>query len=482
MERNSIYVILAVTVALTQASCQKEEMVNRLGMSDDTIKYAVSMWEFSQTRGTVGSASSTVMLTGVGDSLSIPMEWTVTDGIGISPAPDGTKGTLVNTTGDDNMALSEFASLIGNTFVAKAFDDEGAEKVSQTVTWSTTSSAWVGAPEAKWPKGTSLDFLAYANLPGSQTATITKDGVSTVHTVPASAADQKDILFGHYSGNGDNTGTAEIRFEHPLTAVRFLQGELGDGFVIKGISLEGIAETGTASMAPGGTITWSGVESHEYTVSQDKADGLVLSDLAGYDGAKLIGETFIIIPQDLEDNNVTVTVTFTNGKTATAELATGAWEAGKTNTYTLSYIESLDIEIQEDFDKVTKESVKVKNTGSNVNTYIRMAVIANWVDGNGNVAKTCDWQTEGTLTGKNWGDDKKWKEGGDGWFYYVNGVRPESVTEELFSSYAPGTAPYAGTHLDMIVQVQAVEYDSEKQNVTAAWGGEAANLLSTNIE
>ena len=476
------YTIALAAGVLALAGCQNDEMVNRQDMDGMTVKYAVASDCPVRGRAEIGNTGTMLSLTGNGDSLSIPMEWTVTDGIGISPAQDGTKGTLVNTTGDDYKALSEFASLIGNTFVAKAFDGEGVEKVLQTVTWSTTSSAWVGAPEAKWPKGTSLAFLAYANLPGSQTATITKDGVSTVHTVPASAADQKDILFGHYSGNGDNTGTAKIRFEHPLTAVRFLQGELGDGFVIKGISLEGIAETGTASMAPGGTITWSGVESHEYTVSQDKADGLVLSDLAGYDDAKLIGETFIIIPQDLEDNNVTVTVTFTNGKTATAALATGAWEAGKTNTYTLSYIESLDIEIQEDFDKVTKESVKVKNTGSNVNTYIRMAVIAIWVDGNGNVAKTCDWQTEGTLTGKNWGDDKKWKKGSDGCFYYVNGVRPESVTEELFSSYAPGTAPYAGTHLDMIVQVQAVEYDSEKQNVTAAWGGEAANLLSTNIE
>lgn len=453
------YIIALAAAVLTLAGCQNDEMVNRQDVDGMTVRYAVVSDCPVRGRAEIGNTGTMLTLTGNGDSLSIPMEWTVTDGIGIGPAPDGTRGTLVNTTGDDNMALSEFASLIGNTFVAKAFDDEGAEKVSQTVTWSTTSSAWVGAPEAKWPKGTSLAFLAYANLPGSQTATITEDGVSTVHTVPASAAEQKDILFGHYEGDGDGEGTAEILFEHPLTAVRFIRGAIDESMIIKSIELDGVAQTGTATMVSGGTITWSGVESHEYTVSQDKADGLVLSDLAGYDGAKLIGGTFIIIPQDLASNNVTVTVTFTNGKTASAELATGAWEAGKTNTYTLSYIESLDIEIQEDFDKVTKESVKVKNTGSNMDSFIRVAIVAGWFDANGGMVAAWD-ESQGTF--ENLCPAASWVKGSDGYYYCKTAVSPGQSTPELFSKYTAPTAPVTGAHLEMTIISQAVKAEDGK--------------------
>ena len=352
------YTITLAAAVLTLAGCQNDEMVNRQDMDGMTVRYAVVSDCPVRGRAEIGNTGTMLSLTGNGDSLSISMEWTVTDGIGIGPAPDGTKGTLVNTTGDDYKALSEFASLIGNTFVAKAFDDEGAEKVLQTVTWSTTNSAWVGAPEAKWPKGTSLDFLAYANLPGSQTATITKDGVSTVHTVPASAADQKDILFGHYSGNGDNTGTAEIRFEHPLTAVQFKYGEIVDNLKVKSITLEGGAASGTATMTSAGTVNWSDVSAYNKTVSQSNASGLPVDD-----SSKLLGETFLLIPQTLSDKNVSISVEFTNGDIATGTFDAGMWEKGKTNTYTLGF-NPFTYEYTLDLETSSESNINFTNTTS----------------------------------------------------------------------------------------------------------------------
>ena len=284
--------ILAATLLI--AGCSKDVTLSE--DSGDAIKYDVSF-------ASIGSKSS--------------------------PA-QGTKGQLVNETGSD-AAPQDYGI---TKFVASAYNGETALYSNQEVKYS--DSKWSTTETYYWPQNTSLDFYAYANLPASTAYTsvaIAQTGVTlSGYTVPETAADQKDILLGSYHGTGYGKGTAEIRFEHPLTAVRFIYGEIDDNQKIKSISLEGVAASGTATMDAEGAIAWSGVTSFNKTVNQTKESGLDVNATS-----KLIGEPFIIIPQDLAENNVKVVVSLANGKSFEAGLTTGEWLAGKTNSYTLYY-------------------------------------------------------------------------------------------------------------------------------------------------
>ena len=274
----------SVLAALCLTGCQKNELSGDKDFNDGTIKYTIDM----------------------GRSVS-------------------SKGELVNTTGSDQ----ELQTYGIEEFPASAYN--GSTPVFENKAIKYTAGKWSTEDTYYWPQKTSLTFFAYANLPGEQTATINNTGVSTTHTVPATAAEQTDILFGYYNGNGGNTGTAEIHFEHPLTAVQFQRGEIDESLGIKSISLSGVAASGTAKMGLDGTISWNGVTDFGKTVSQEKSDGLTVT-------ADIVGEPFILIPQNPAGNNVTVKVTFTDNVSVEAVIAAGEWLAGKTNTYKLNYV------------------------------------------------------------------------------------------------------------------------------------------------
>ena len=398
------YMIFALA-ALALASCQKNGLEDGHNYNDGTIRYAVVMNGASDVDATGTKAAGpdagiqsgsqlqygiVATLNDLTGSLSIPMELEVTDGICKPNGTAVTKGTLVNTTLSDQ-GLGTFSSLVGS-FVTKAYDENDIEKVSQTVSW--IDGAWVGSPVAYWPQSTSLNFFAYANLPSSptsQSAAITAAGVSTNHTVPAAASNQTDILFGHYQGDGGGTGTAQIRFDHPMTAVRFLYGEITGSPSIKSISLEGVAETGKASMALDGTISWSGVSSYTHTVSQTNASGLPLSTLEGYE-AKLIGEPFIIIPQNLGANSVTVKVTFTDDTVVYGTLDTGSWDMRRTNTYTLGYLDEWEYFVE------GMEPVTLAYTGGSAS----MSVKSYRENRTTHVTEPVAWNLEYSTDGTNW--------------------------------------------------------------------------------
>lgn len=329
--KHTKYIFSVALMALSFASCQKDDMPIVVNGNEGSIRYAVSMGDASQTRGSVMNEVSTLVLSDKDGIMTIPMKCVVTEGISadacISEYSTDTRGTLVNTTDNDNKALTEFISTV-SSFVAKAYNGN-TEIASQTVTWST--GKWVATPETKWPKSTELTFFAYANMPGSQTAEIASTGVSMEHTVSASASDQKDILFGYYKGNGGNRGTAEIRFQHPLTAVIFKVGDIGDE-VITSISLSGLAASGTVTMGANGSIGDWNVDAYTATSSQSDDEGLDVDETT-----KIIGEPFILIPQDLAANEVMLTVVCQSGLILETVITSDEWEKGKTNTYTIGY-------------------------------------------------------------------------------------------------------------------------------------------------
>ena len=81
------------------------------------------------------------------------------------------------------------------------------------------------------------------------------------------------------------------------------------------------------------------------------------------------------------------------------------------------------IEIDEVINGTTKTSITIQNTG-NIDAYIRVAVVANKVDKDGNI-------TVGTAPELKLGAD--WQKLEDGYYYYKGVVAPKASTESLGS-------------------------------------------------
>lgn len=101
-----------------------------------------------------------------------------------------------------------------------------------------------------------------------------------------------------------------------------------------------------------------------------------------------------------------------------------------TNTFTPGKVSCQVEEEFKDNDTVKTKAV-IKNTG-NVPAYIRVAVVANTVDEDGNITgmKTL-------LAG--WLNTKSWTEGSDGFYYYKGVVQPDAVTADLLEKDIPLT-------------------------------------------
>lgn len=263
-----------------------------------------------------------------------------------------TKGELINRTGNDIAFPST------DTFKVSAWtgttQDFGYEEVVKRTDvkgndyWITvfpTGHTYAGKDkEHIWKKDETKTFYAYANLPTATGSATVANTASTGQTLTydlskvASADSQKDILLGSYNGTG-NKGVAKITFKHPLTAVGFIVDDIGDE-KIKGITVSGLHKTGSVQMSSTGTIgTWTSTD-YTGTTSQSTTsdDGLTLTALGEEGSPELLGTWFLLIPQEITSTNkVTVTVTFASGDTASAELSSGTWSAGKTNLYKLSY-------------------------------------------------------------------------------------------------------------------------------------------------
>ena len=475
-----------ILCALALAGCRKEGLENQ-GLGDGTVRYAVVMNQSAVTKaGDNGSVASggVVTLKDRSGNISIPMECEVTEGILCASANSeaATKGTQVNTSGS-SQALSGFADAIGKKFAVRAFEGIGSTAlITQDVEWKTDK--WVGSPVAYWPQATILKFLASANLPESEdvaTVGFASTGVTLNYkSVPEDASAQKDILLGWYQGNGSGTGTAEICFGHPLTAVRFLYGDIDGNPSVKSITLEGVAASYTATMTPDGEITPGEVSDYSKTVSQNKSEGLDVDIVTG-----LIGEPFIIVPQDLEGHNVMLTVilsTDSGDVPVTATINAGEWKAGYTNTYRISSeaLTTLTIMVDDRVSGNVKDNLSVSNAG-NCDAYFRVALVGNWKNRSGEIIECWD-ETQGTFAdfpGTDW-----IKIGG--FYYYRNPVDKSAgadayteIESRLFSSYTAPEPPEPGASLALDIIVQGVKYDVLKMNVTEAWGSSVADELNT---
>ena len=129
-----------------------------------------------------------------------------------------------------------------------------------------------------------------------------------------------------------------------------------------------------------------------------------------------------------------------------------------TNTFTAA---KSGTDIVEELDGNQKKSIVVQNTGTAV-SYVRVKLVMNWVDDNGNVSAepvnitpsiTDDWFEQ------------------DGIYYYKTPVAPDGKTENLLKANSPITEPAdkpAGCHLEVTVLAESIQAAPSKA-VEGAW-------------
>ena len=291
----------------------------------------------------------------------------------------GTKGELINTSGSDVVFSSKLSCFwvsawnIPSTGSATVFipdntsdagcvagdatngyyqkvmyrteDDKGV--TYDTPFWTTVGSGTGSNPvddEYLWKNGQTKSFLAYANLPASGASVATAStGQTLTYTTVSSVADQKDILLGYYTGTAGTTspatkGVALMRFKHALSAVEFAVGEIPEDEKITGMTLSGLGKSGSVTMSTGGVFgSWT-VADFTQSLSQSATDGFTPDS-----DTQVIGEPFLLIPQVTETHNVTLTVNFLSGTSASVTITEDTWDKGSHYIYTINHQGGEDI-------------------------------------------------------------------------------------------------------------------------------------------
>jgi len=122
------------------------------------------------------------------------------------------------------------------------------------------------------------------------------------------------------------------------------------------------------------------------------------------------------------------------------------------NTFTPSKVTTY---VEEEFNGQTKSNVKIQNTG-NIDAYIRVAVVANWIDKDGNVygGATPVAGKDYTLTPKT-GENENWFQGSDGYYYCKTAIESGSETPVLIESCAKTTGAEVPEGYDLQVTILA---------------------------
>lgn len=123
----------------------------------------------------------------------------------------------------------------------------------------------------------------------------------------------------------------------------------------------------------------------------------------------------------------------------------------------------VSVEIQEEFDSVTKENVTVQNTGD-IPAYVRAAIVVTWQDEAGNVygqAPVADTDYRISLNLTDWTLV-------DGYYYYGQPVAAEASTTNLINSCSvnTNTTPPEGYYLCVEILAQGIQ--AEGMGATSA--------------
>ena len=152
---------------------------------------------------------------------------------------------------------------------------------------------------------------------------------------------------------------------------------------------------------------------------------------------------------------------------STAVGSTVAFLATKTEPVENSFeYANVSCEVTQNCDTDGSSIVQVKNTGT-ISAYIRAAVVANWIDADGNIAASVPEGYSYDLTCSS----GSWVQGNDGFFYYLLPVAPGALTEGSLLTCTvtcPATPEYT---LSVEVLAEAIQ-STPASAVNEAWNVE----------
>lgn len=462
-------------------------------------------------------------------------------------ANDNTKGTPITNANSDSLfkangGLKIWTFITDNSNKKSAYFDDvltdwGARETSDQ--WP-ISAGWATGYHYYWPKSLPLDFWSIAPNNAITSGYVTNANVNTEanpntlsfsYATPKSSDGKSDavsqpdvavafdgaVVFGMEGHVSDGNTYGVLNFQHVFSGVRFVGGVVSEGKLTY-IKIKNVLSQGTCTYTPSSSpsIVWSDtvsqsdftqkfdVQLNECTEITTPDDYQMITDSIDENGDTVTVRTFMFIPQDVKKvlidlefdgdlyENVPLYVKKEDG-TSTPE----KWESGKMYTYVLNIQGgNVYVDVEEEFDKAVKQNVVSVNTGKQ-DSYMRMAVVANWVDSEGNIVESCDWMTSG-VDSLGWAtdDSKLWQLQADGYFYYKHAIKRRDeitsgddegkftcyTTSSLFKSFTPGLPPREGLDLEMIIIAQSVQYDKDKKHIKTAWGDAAAGFVSTEIK
>ena len=250
----------------------------------------------------------------------------------IDPTVDG---EVKAAAGTKAKLITDVALLREAGFGLSFYNGTTAIKENQTMTYS--GSAWTHEGDPwKWPGNTVYTFCAWS--PSDLTGITTTGGSFSSFTYTG-IADQKDIMLGYYKGVGSPDGTnckAPVKFSHALASVQFQVGTMTGLSQINRIKISGVRPQGTCTVTTATlpSYNWSSITGTAVELSQTK-------EVSTFTSGTAIGDPFLVLPQPLNTDNITVTlnVTPTSGsaKDITLTVGSGTLTPGKTTIYKINY-------------------------------------------------------------------------------------------------------------------------------------------------
>lgn len=330
-------------------SCSNEELLGEQGSVEecDKICFGLASDAGAGTRalaeaGDEAYTASRFVLRSDNSADTLCMRAVVTDGIYTSQAQQTAVTRGLPVTGQNDF-YSQFHVVAywkrGSTAVGNFFMDEDAAKKS------TDSNIWSTDRIYYWPGlDHKLQFVAWAPTAISGFTAPTTASKTLAYTVPATVADQKDILVAQTEEiEGTNKTTAvPLSFEHICTQVRFVIGSEMQPGTIKSIKLKGIKNAGTYDIASKSWTLTDATAEFSQTMNQ-ATTGSETEGTAITSGENI----FMMLPQTLgETAQVEVVFTNENGedRTLTASIVGTSWPIGKTVTYKLSISPEYELE------------------------------------------------------------------------------------------------------------------------------------------
>ena len=327
-------------------SCNNEDFLENGNPEKacDNICFGISSDKSIQTRGYAdsdneGYTAGRFVLRSDNSADTLCVRAIVSDGINVSGFEDEQTLTRATPVGKDNF-YNKFHVLAywskNGTLVDQFYMDEDAANNGSV--WSTDQIYyWPGADH-------SFQFYAWAPTDADKLTTpSTPQSKELSYTVPANAAEQKDIVVATTTEiRGDNNNAVPLTFKHICTAVRFAVGSQMQPGQIKSVALKGVKNAGTYNMANGAwtlgdaTADFSQTLDKETTGNEGNGDEITSAE-----------GTFMMLPQILPADAM-IKVVFTNAsgvdRTLTASIGDTQWTMGTTVTYKLSITPEYELE------------------------------------------------------------------------------------------------------------------------------------------